>query len=125
MDVSEEMGSMSFADASHAKGLIEKEPGISDRTEVFFQKTIEREGMNVSTAGAMGAGDATFHSGLTLHGAPGNPTDRVRAVMTVIYLADGLTVREPKNPSQGNDLATWFPGLKPGDAAASEINPLL
>lgn len=125
VDVSEEMGSMSFADGSHARGLIEKEPGISDRTEVFFQKYIDREGLHVGSAGAMRAGDATFHSGLTLHGAPGNPTDRVRAVMTVIYVADGLTVREPKNPSQQNDLATWFPGLQPGDPAASEINPLL
>lgn len=125
VDVPAEMGTMNFADGSHARGLIEKQPGISDRTEVFFQKTIEREGMAVSTAGAMRAGDATFHSGLTLHGAPGNPTDRVRAVMTVIYLADGLTVTEPRNTGQVNDLATWLPGLKPGDPAASELNPLL
>ena len=43
----------------------------------------------------MKAGDATFHSGLTLHRAPGNPTDRVRAVMTVIYIAEGEVVQQP------------------------------
>lgn len=125
VDASAEMGTMSFADGSHRRGLIEKTPGISDRTEVFFQKFIEGEGLHVGTAGAMRAGDATFHSGLTLHGAPGNPTDRVRAVMTVIYLADGMTVTEPKNPGQVNDLATWLPGLRPGDLAASELNPVV
>ena len=43
----------------------------------------------------MAAGDATFHSGVTLHRAPGNPTNRVRDVMTVIYIADN---RNPNNP---------------------------
>ena len=125
IDISEDMGSMSFADGSQTRGLIEKEPGISDRTEVYYQSYIEREGLPIGTAGAMRAGDATFHSGLTLHGAPGNPTNRVRAVMTVIWMADGLRVTEPKNPGQTNDLATWLPGLHPGDLAASELNPVV
>ena len=62
---------------------------------------------------------------MTLHRAPGNPTDRMREVMTVIFLADGLNVQEPTNGNQSGDLAQWLPGLKPGDVIDSELNPVL
>lgn len=125
VDIDATMGSMSFADGSHSMGVIPLESGISDDSEAFYDQYVREQGMVVRTSGPMKAGDATFHSGLTLHKAPGNPTDRIRAVMTVIYMADDVKVTEPQNPNQEADLATWFPGLKPGDLAASEINPLL
>ncbi len=34
-------------------------------------------------------GDATFHSGLTFHGAGENSTDEMREAMTIIYFKDG------------------------------------
>ena len=125
VDVSAEMGSMSFADRSHKEGILSLNQGISDQSEAYYEGYIAGAKLPVRTSGAMKAGDATFHSGITLHRAPGNPTDRVRSVMTVIYLADGLTIQEPGNGFQASDLASWFPGLKPGDIAASELNPLL
>ena len=67
----------------------------------------------------MRAGDASFHSGWTVHKALGNTADRMREVMTVIWFADGLPVLEPANSAQANDLASWLPGLAPGDLAAS------
>jgi ectoine hydroxylase-related dioxygenase (phytanoyl-CoA dioxygenase family) len=73
----------------------------------------------------MNAGDATFHYGWTLHGAPANATDRTREVMTVIWYADGARVTEPDNFNRRRDLERWMPGLKPGDSAASELNPLV
>ena len=45
--------------------------------------------------------------------------------MTVIWFADGLTVQQPDNPAQQGDLAAWLPGLRPGDPAASDANPVL
>ena len=45
--------------------------------------------------------------------------------MTIIYMADGLTIAEPKNANQEHDLRGCFPGRKPGDLAASELNPLV
>ena len=45
--------------------------------------------------------------------------------MTVIWFADGLRVLQPANPAQAGDLATWLPGLAPGDVAASPTNPAL
>jgi hypothetical protein len=73
----------------------------------------------------MTAGDASFHSGWVLHSAPSNATDVLREVMTVIYFADGARVTEPDNRNRARDLQRWLPGLKPGDLAASAINPRL
>jgi hypothetical protein len=49
----------------------------------------------------------------------------MREVMTVIFFADGTRIREPETEGQRNDLNAWFPGLKPGDVAASILNPLV
>ena len=67
----------------------------------------------------------SFHLGWTYHCAPPNRTDRVRKVMTVIYVDADMRVAAPENDNQRADLAAWFPGLAPGDPAASEINPVL
>jgi hypothetical protein len=45
--------------------------------------------------------------------------------MTVIYLEDGARITTPDSPSRESDLKGCFPGLKPGDLAASPLNPLL
>jgi ectoine hydroxylase-related dioxygenase (phytanoyl-CoA dioxygenase family) len=73
----------------------------------------------------MAAGDATFHSGWTLHNAPGNVSATTREVMTIIYYEDGIRVAEPDNKNRVSDLARWLPGLQAGEVAASELNPLL
>ena len=86
---------------------------------------VAEKGYRIQESGAMRAGDATFHSGWTLHGAPGNSSDRMREVMTIIYYPDGTRVGPADNANRQADLATWLPGLKPGDLAASELNPLV
>ena len=74
---------------------------------------------------ARAAGDATFHYGWTLHGAPGNSSTRTREVMTVIWYPDGTLVGPLDNASRQRDRDRWLPGLHPGDPAASELNPLV
>jgi ectoine hydroxylase-related dioxygenase (phytanoyl-CoA dioxygenase family) len=71
------------------------------------------------------AGDATFHTGWTLHRAGANHTDEMREVMTVIYFADGTKVSEADSPARQLDLKIWLPGCRPGDLAASPTNPAL
>ena len=73
----------------------------------------------------MRAGDASFHSGWTLHSAPGNRTDRTREAMTIIYYADGAKLLAPDNDNRQADLDRWHPGQKPGELAASPLNPVL
>jgi ectoine hydroxylase-related dioxygenase (phytanoyl-CoA dioxygenase family) len=124
VDVPPEIGSMSFASGSQRLGYLGDYP-ISDEGEAALEKMLDEKGLEVDTHGALSAGDTTWHAGWVLHGAPPNPTGTLRAVMTVIYYPDGTKVSEPKSPSQEFDLKKWLPGLKPGDLAASEKNPLL
>ncbi len=119
------MGSMAFADRSNENGFIEIDAQISDASEGFFDEYVRKANYSISGGGAMSAGDATFHSGYTLHRAPGNATDVTREVMTIIYYADGAKVTQPINSFQEGDRETWFMGLEPGSLAASERNPLL
>ena len=124
VDVSVEMGVMTFASGSHVDGFVADLP-ISDESEVKLRAHVRERGFGLSHPVDMFAGDATFHAGWTLHSAPGNNSAAGREVMTIIYYADGALTTEPANGSQLNDLRTWFPGLQPGDVAATDINPVV
>lgn len=122
--VTEEIGTMTFASASHRNGFISRAV-ISDESHRTLKEYVEGKQLEQITYGAMAAGDATFHAGWTLHTAPGNTTDRMREVMTIIYFADGTRVGEPNSNARKNDLKEWLPGLQTGDIAASSLNPLV
>ena len=100
VDVSAESGTMTFASGSQVSGYLGDLP-ISDKSEAELDKLVTERGYPLHTNGAMQAGDATFHSGWSLHRAPGNSTGTMREVMTIIFFADGLTVAAPKSASQG------------------------
>lgn len=125
VDVPQEVGSMTFGTRSHEMGYLGK-LAISDKSDQVFQAMIEERNIGLKNYGALQAGDATWHWGWTLHGAPGNPTPKVREVMTIIYIAEGARITDPEgNTNRQDDIERWMPGLKPGDLAASELNPLV
>jgi ectoine hydroxylase-related dioxygenase (phytanoyl-CoA dioxygenase family) len=128
VDISYEMGSLNFASGSYLCGDLGDE-AISDRSHAYFEHVIRERGLpvvNHVAHGVMAAGDATFHAGWTLHSAPGNATDRTREAITVVYYADGtLTFPDMGNPHREWDFHTYMPGVRPGGAAASPLNPLL
>jgi ectoine hydroxylase-related dioxygenase (phytanoyl-CoA dioxygenase family) len=122
VDVSVEMGSLAFATGSHKHGPLSS-LAISDQSEEYFRKLIAQRGFPV-VRNSMRAGDATFHSGWMLHHASPNGTNKTREAMVVIYFEDGARIAKPDNPHKESDMR-YFPGCKPGDLAASEINPVL
>jgi ectoine hydroxylase-related dioxygenase (phytanoyl-CoA dioxygenase family) len=122
--ITKEVGSMTFASESHINGYVSKAL-ISDESHRTLKEYIEAKGLEQVNYGALAAGDATFHAGWTLHSAPGNPTDMMREVMTIIYFADGSTVAEPDSQSRKSDLREWLPGCEPGGLANSPLNPLV
>lgn len=124
VDAAPEMGTMRFASGSHLEGYLGDMP-ISDDSEARFEQFVQARGYRITSSPSMRAGDATFHYGWTLHGAPPNITGRTREVMTIIWFADGARVSALDNANRGRDLARWLPGLKPGDLAATEMNPLV
>lgn len=118
-----EAGAMAFASGSHTRGYL-GDLGISDTSEQVFREMIIREGLPMAT-NELRPGDATFHYGWTLHKAPGNSLDYMREVMTIIYHAADATVTAPRNENQRMDIERWLPDCKPGDPAASRLNPVL
>jgi ectoine hydroxylase-related dioxygenase (phytanoyl-CoA dioxygenase family) len=124
VDITEDMGMLTFASASQALGFIGN-LAISDESETAIEKIIQEKGYVQSRVRQMSAGDATWHSGWTLHSAPGNLSATCREVMTIIYYADGARITQPANEHQENDRRRWLGGGEPGTVAASSLNPLL
>ena len=112
-DVDDAMGPITFASGSHRA---RESVSISEHANVD-ERTVVRCPIR--------AGDATFHLGGTLHSAGPNLSMHTREVLTVIYFADGTKVARPANPNQEVDRAVFLPGTKPGDEAATELNPVL
>ena len=121
--ITAEMGSMTFASGSHRFGYL-GEYEISDEADQALADFIEKNGLTLETHGVMAPGDATFHRSSTLHAAPANTTDDLRAVMTVIWFADGLRGIEPEHDWHRKDYDKWLPGVQAGELAASPLNPV-
>jgi len=124
VDVPAEVGSMTFVDGSHRQGSLGGWV-IGDESQERFEEMVVARGFSTSTHGAMRAGDATFHTGWTLHRAPGNPTDLLRSVMTIIYVADGTRVGPVDSGFRAFDQQLWLGGAQPGELVGGPGNPLL
>ncbi len=68
------------------------------------------------------AGDATFHSGLTFHGAGNNQTTEMRSAMTIIYIKDGVTFNAS---DERNKTHTSCVGLNEGEIINTKFTPVL
>jgi ectoine hydroxylase-related dioxygenase (phytanoyl-CoA dioxygenase family) len=123
-DLTPDMGVMHFARGSHAGGPLSALP-IGRASEAELARIVDERGFAIDGPQSMRAGDATFHAGWTLHGAPANHSDTTREIMTVIYFGDGTRVAPADSAARQLDLAVWLPGLAAGDLAASSLNPLL
>jgi ectoine hydroxylase-related dioxygenase (phytanoyl-CoA dioxygenase family) len=124
VDVSTQMGTMTFASGSHREGFL-GHLAISDQSEETFNRMVKEKGYDMFDSGVMQAGDASFHAGWTLHSAPGNQSETTREAMTIIYYADGARISQPDNKNRFDDLARWMPGQQPGELASSRLNPIL
>jgi ectoine hydroxylase-related dioxygenase (phytanoyl-CoA dioxygenase family) len=122
VDIDVDMGMLTFASGSFDKGAI-FDFEISDESESAFDDYVKNNNFPISRAQTMKAGDATFHRGFTIHNAPGNNSKKMREVITIIYVADGARVSEPKHQWQKNDLAKWLMSKPVGELIDSELNP--
>jgi ectoine hydroxylase-related dioxygenase (phytanoyl-CoA dioxygenase family) len=118
-----EMGPLAFSEGSHrtdfGRGL-----EISDDSEREVAKRLTLADLPVDE-GAFDLGEVSFHSGWTFHRAGANRSPHMRAVMTVIYFADGTRLSAPANRNQQRDWDTWMPGARIGEPVATALNPLL
>ena len=123
IDLTRDMGTMLFAGGSHLHGQL-GDVAISEASDRYFDELVRERGFPIASYD-LKAGDATFHAGWTAHAAHPNASSVVREVMTVIYYEDGAQIMEPDNKYRLVDMEAFFPGQRPGETAASVLNPVL
>lgn len=119
----ENMGPLAFSMGSQNYDF-GRDLEISDESEVSIQKALAAANLELVDSG-FDAGEISFHGGWTFHRAEANTSEKVRAVMTIIYMEDGVRVSEFANSSHPQDRDAFLPGCKPGDLAATEMNPII
>ena len=124
VDIDVDMGMLTFASGSQKKGSVFNYE-ISDESESEFDRYVHENNFEISRAKTMKAGDASWHTGYTIHNAPANKSGNMREVFTIIYIAGDARIAQPKNKWQENDLKTWLMNKEPGSFADSELNPLV
>lgn len=120
-DVPGEMGPLAFCQGSHRLRQ-NRHLAISDESERQIGRSLKDYPVDASP---YALGDVSLHRGWTFHRAGPNRTDRMRAVMTVIMMEDGIRVIEPQRPAQANDWHAFMPGIGIGEVAASPLNPVI
>ena len=118
--ISMEMGPLAFCIGSQ-RIMTHRNIGISDESEQIISRSLKEYPKEQTT---YDLGEISFHSGWTFHRAGPNTTDKMRGVMTIIYMQDGMTVAEPKNPNQQADWDRWLPGAKLGEPIDTHLNPV-
>ncbi len=118
-----EMGPLEFSAGSH-KIVEGRELEIGDESEVLIQKRLRVTDFK-HVVEAFNLGEVSFHSGWVFHRAGANTTDKMRKVMTVIYMDRDMKLKNPENEHQIKDWNKWCPGASIGEVINSPINPVL
>jgi hypothetical protein len=63
--------------------------------------------------------------GWLYHRAGPNVTEKMRKVMTMIYMDKYMELKVPENKNQQLDWDTWCPGAIIGEVVSTPINPVL
>lgn len=117
----ESMGPIAFAAGSHRMEHGRDLP-ISDESERHLQRSL-RDFTHVQHGFALG--EVSFHAGWTLHHTGANQSKSPRAVMTVIYIADGVRLLASQRKQHIADWEAFMPGVQPGEIVDSPLNPVL
>ncbi|HEX9958468.1 MAG TPA: phytanoyl-CoA dioxygenase family protein [Fibrella sp.] len=117
------MGPLEFSAGSHR--IVEgRELQIGDESEKLIAEKLRVTDFD-HVIEPFELGEVSFHSGWVFHRAGANVTDRMRKVMTVIYMDKDMVLQQPTNKNQENDWHTWCPGAKIGQVINTGLNPVL
>jgi ectoine hydroxylase-related dioxygenase (phytanoyl-CoA dioxygenase family) len=97
---------------------------ISDDSESVIQKKLTLNDFE-QVVEPFDLGEVSFHSGWVFHRAGANKTDKMREVMTVIYMDKDMEIRQPTNSNQQDDWDTWCPNAVVGEVIDTPLNPIL
>ena len=97
---------------------------ISDESEKELQRKLTLNDFK-QVIEPFDVGEVSFHTGWIFHRAGPNKTDKMRRVMTVIYMDKDMQLKEPANENQIDDWNTWCPGAEVGKVIDTPLNPIL
>lgn len=118
-----EMGPLEFSAKSH-QIITGRELEIGDESESKIKENLRINNFK-HVIEPFDLGEVSFHSGWVFHRAGANQTDRMRKVMTVIYMDATSKLKNPENKNQINDWNTWCPGAEIGKEINSPLNPIV
>ena len=118
-----EMGPLEFSAGSH-KLEAGRDLMISDESETTMSRKLRvTDFPHICEPFEMG--EVSFHSGWIFHRAGANRSDRMRKVMTIIYMDKDMILKAPENDNQILDWKTWCPGANVGEVIDTPLNPVL
>jgi hypothetical protein len=97
---------------------------ISDESEKELQRKLTLNDFK-QVIEPFDVGEISFHTGWIFHRAGPNKTDKMRKVMSVIYMDKDMKLKEPANENQIDDWNTWCPGAEVGKVIDTPLNPIL
>ena len=118
-----EMGPLEFSSQSF-KLTTGRDKEIGDESQQVLKETLAREGFK-HVIEPFEIGEVSFHKGWLFHRAGANNTDKMRSVMTMIYMDKDMHLKQPENKNQIVDWETWCPGAEVGKQIDTPINPIL
>lgn len=95
---------------------------ISDESQALLESTLKESGFP-HIIEAFDIGELSYHLGWLFHRAGANRTDKMRGVMTMIYMDKDMKLKSPENDNQELDWKTWCPGAKVGEVIETALNP--
>jgi len=118
-----EMGPLEFSSQSF-KLTTGRDKEIGDESQQMLNETLDKEGFK-HVIEPFEIGEVSFHRGWLFHRAGANNTDKMRGVMTMIYMDKDMILKQPENKNQLVDWETWCPGAQIGKQIDTPINPVL
>jgi len=122
-ETSLEMGPLEFSSQSHTLPT-GRDKEISDESEQLLQQTLKNQGYK-HIVEAFEIGEVSFHSGWLFHRAGANRSDKMRSVMTMIYMDKNMKLKAPVNKNQADDWQRWWSASEIGKQIDTPIYPIL
>lgn len=97
---------------------------ISDESQAILESSLKENGYP-HIIEAFDIGEVSYHLGWLFHRAGANQTDKMRSVMTIIYMDKDMRLKTPENENQVADWETWCPGAMVGEVVDTRLNPVL
>ncbi len=119
-----EMGPLSFAQPLNIYDMVSKVD--FNKFDTSYDKKINnifKSKKVLIEDGAFEVGEVSFHHNFSFHTAGKNKTNNMRIALANTFFADGARVMSKPTMVSG-DWKKFIPGVKPGEIAASKLNPI-